>query len=108
MPKQNITINRYLTLEQGQFPEFAWESSIHPADESWILFVPNDRHPDVKPQLWLATGTHTTEDGTIEKVYTPAPGTPCGPCVVPGCDVVVEECELPEGAELAPGEVSLG
>ncbi len=83
MPKQNITVNRYAA---EQPPTFAWEASIHPEDESWILFVPRASHPDVKPQLWLAAGTHTAEDGTVETTYAPAPGSECGPCVVPGCD----------------------
>ncbi len=87
MPKQNITVNRYTTVEQGQFPEFAWAASIEPEDRKWILFVPAAHHPEVKPQLWLATDTRLDEEtGKVENVYSLAPGSECGPCVVPGCE----------------------
>lgn len=98
MPKQNITVNRYASDRPSSFP---WEASIHPEDESWVLFVPRASHPDVKPQLWFACGKHVAEDGTEEVAYLPAPGSADGPCVVP-------ECDLPEGEAMSKGEVTVG
>lgn len=70
MPKSNITINRYLTREQGQYPEFVWEASVTPEDGSWILYVPNKHHPNTKPELWVKIGTIDL-DGDVENVYVP-------------------------------------
>lgn len=80
MTKSNIKVSRYdhnEVLPEGAAcadGSFAWEMSIEPDDEAWILFVPKDKTHE--PQLWLNIGKVDHGDGGgMENAYACA-GSP--------------------------------
>jgi len=63
VPLMDIHVRRY------QDPNLAWESSVSPADGSWVLFQPRDPSK-LAPQLWRRC-EKKDEHGAIVHVYEP-------------------------------------
>lgn len=62
----DIHVRRY------QDPNLAWESSVSPADGSWVLFQPRDP-TKLQAQLWHRQKTRDEHGATVH-VYAPHDG----------------------------------
>ena len=69
MPKNNITISRYVDRQLG------WEACVRPDDGSWVLFIPRPDSDIGAPIIFHRVGTCVDEHGDTHDSYA-AEGSP--------------------------------